>query len=223
MEGVAATADVAARGKLAAVRAGYYPDPFAHRFVSGPCPSPGPLINRGHFIRVMALESIVRQFLEAATAEHAQIISLGAGFDTRFWLLNAGGTRPKRFIELDQAEVVARKAAIVRSSPDLLAALPEGAACVTPRGIASSGAGYHLAIADVRDLGQLSSALDAAGWEPSQPTLLLAECVLVYLPPADSVALLEWFAARAEHLAMIAYEQIGYVILYIYIYIYIYI
>lgn len=209
LEGVAGTADIAARGKLAAVRAGYYTDTFAQHFVSGPCPAPGPLINRGHFIRVMALESILRQFIEASTPARAQIVSLGAGFDTRFWTLHASGTQPRRFIELDQAEVVARKAAVVRASPSLLAAFPEGAACAGPRGIASPSRGYHLAIADVRDLEQCSGALEDAGWDPSEPTLVLAECVLVYLPPSDSAALLSWFASRCTHVAIVAYEQIG--------------
>jgi tRNA wybutosine-synthesizing protein 4 len=209
LEGVAGTADTAARGKLAAVRAGYYSDAFAPHFVSGSCPSPGPLINRGHFIRVMALESVLRQFLEASKPARAQIISLGAGFDTRFWTLQASGTRLRRFIELDQAEVVARKAAVVRASPSLLAALPEGAACVGPRGIASPSTGYHLSTADVRDTAQCSRALEDAGWDPTEPTLVLAECVLVYLPPSDSAALLAWFASRSTHVALVAYEQIG--------------
>jgi tRNA wybutosine-synthesizing protein 4 len=157
----------------------------------------------------MALESILRQFLEASTPARAQIVSLGAGFDTRFWTLHASSTQLRRFIELDQAEVVACKAAVVRATPNLLAAFSEGAACVGPRGIASPSRGYHLAIADVRDIEQCSTALEDAGWDSSEPTLVLAECVLVYLPPSDSAALLSWFASRCSHVAMVAYEQIG--------------
>ena len=65
LTGVAGTAEVAARGKLAAVRAGYYSDPYAECFVTGECTRPGPLINRGHHLRVAVIQSVVSQFLDA--------------------------------------------------------------------------------------------------------------------------------------------------------------
>ena len=42
---------------------------------------------------------------------------------------------------------------------------------------------YCLLPADLRDPRQLAAALDAAGLDPEAPTLVLSECVLVYLPP----------------------------------------
>lgn len=208
LTGVAGTAEVAARGKLAAVRAGYYSDPYAECFVTGECTRPGPLINRGHHLRVAVIQSVVSQFLDAVGPREAQIISLGAGFDTRFWTLSADAdSRPGRYIELDQAEVVERKAALIAARPSLLAALPEGSRCVGPSGVASR-CGYHLAAADVRQPAELEAALSAAGWEPAAPTLVLAECCLVYLPAPASAALLAWFASRSRCAAFLAYEQI---------------
>ena len=101
------------------------------------------------------------------------------------------------------------KAAYVVACPSLLAALPEGAVCVGPSGISSAGAGYHLLAADVRSLDALGAALHRAGWEAAEPTLVLAECVLVYLPAVDSAALLAWFGARCAHVAIAAYEQVS--------------
>lgn len=48
----------------------------------------------------------------------------------------------------------------------------------------------------------LLSVLDA-----SLPTLLLAECVLAYLPSASSQALLQWFAQRFGKLEVLAYDM----------------
>lgn len=42
---------------------------------------------------------------------------------------------------------------------------------------------YCLVPADLRDLGQLAAALEAAGLDTSAPTFVLSECVLVYLKP----------------------------------------
>ena len=177
LDGVARTCEDAARGKLAAVQGGYYKDDFLRSFTSPLPRSPGPLINRGHYLRVAALDTICARFLCSAGLERAQIVSLGAGLDTRFWQLDALGMRARRFIEVDQPDVVARKCAAVSSQHTLLSALPEGVDGLGPSGIHSPASGYTLIAADLCDVAQLASALSAGGWEPMCPTLLIAECV----------------------------------------------
>ena len=83
-DGVARTADDAARGKLAAVELGYYSDPFAEYFAPPGGHALGALINRGQYARVAAISSACEQFLHATAGQAAQIVSLGAGFDTCF-------------------------------------------------------------------------------------------------------------------------------------------
>ena len=94
LDGVARTAYDAARGKVAASSRGYFGDEFAHCFCAEG-PTPGPLINRGHYVRVAAVGSVCEQFLHAARGHEPQIVSLGAGFDTRFWQLAAAGEAPR--------------------------------------------------------------------------------------------------------------------------------
>jgi hypothetical protein len=70
--------------------------------------------------------------------------------------------------------------------------------------------GYALVGADLRDLKQLSQTLrERAGVDFSLPTLLISECVLVYLQPQESQAVIEWAAREfVGGAVMVTYEQI---------------
>lgn len=210
MEALALTADHAVRGKLAAVSEGYWADEFVRHFTHGGAyeTSPGPMINRGQYARVSAISSVVEQFITSTAGQSAQIISLGAGYDSLFWQLQAAGVAPSLYVEIDQDEVVQRKSSIIRSKSSLLAALPEGAACVTPKGITSGSAGYRLLAVDLHEIATLETALTGAGWMPSAPTLVIAECLLVYMVPNVSRALLEFFGNRCPSAVLVTYEMV---------------
>ena len=214
-EGLAATADHAVRSKVAAVAEGYWHDDFVRCFSLGRLDgSPGPLINRGQYARVAAISSAVEQFMLSCAAaghrEDAQIVSLGAGLDTCFWQLEAAGTAPRLYVEIDQLTVVSRKCGLIKTKPALLHALrPDGAQCVGLDGVREGGHGYRLLAADLNSVTQVEAALNLAGWRPDAPTLLIAECVLVYMRPEASRSLLSWFGSRCPTAMMVAFEMCG--------------
>ena len=217
MEGLALTAEHAVRGKLAAVTAGYWIDSYA-RCVAGSSAfdgSPGPLINRGQYARVAAIGSIVEQFLAATAGSPSQIVSLGAGYDTMYWQLHAANAAPRLYVELDQDEVVQRKCAMISTKPALKRALEPGAdARVTPSGVTggpdAEAGGYRLLSCNLNSVEQLEKALASAGWSASEPTLVIAECVLVYLVPDASKAILDFFGRQCSGgCVFVGYEMIG--------------
>jgi hypothetical protein len=69
----------------------YFPDSYTPLFIRGrPHPSTyrrPPIINIGTHARTLAIDALVEQFLlgPAKEAGGGQIVSLGAGSDTRFW------------------------------------------------------------------------------------------------------------------------------------------
>ena len=86
---IRATDGDAAAARLSAVQKGYLTDPFILPFVPRAHlqqPRP-PLINIGTYVRSEALDELVHGWLALAEEEgtRCQIVSMGAGSDTRFW------------------------------------------------------------------------------------------------------------------------------------------
>lgn len=108
----------AAVSRLSAVNAGYIQDPFASCFVKRGQRRP-PLINIGTFIRTWALDQLVLQFLSANNYNKKQIVSLGAGTDTRFFRLQKDVSEGVKnsiatYIEIDFPEATTKKAMSIK-------------------------------------------------------------------------------------------------------------
>lgn len=88
----------AAHSRLSAVRQGYLVDSYLTplvpraRFV----PTRAPLMNVGTYVRSTAIDILVESWLDQVgpEGEKRQIVSLGAGSDTRFWRLMVGKDYP---------------------------------------------------------------------------------------------------------------------------------
>lgn len=194
---VRATNDEAFAAKVSAARAGYLADPYALALadagaLAAGAPARQPLINRGTFARVTFVRRRVARFAAAQPRGAAvQVVSLGAGFDTLPFVLLGARARVRRYVELDFADVVAAKAAAVKGTPAVAAVFEsvraQGAGLVAE---SAAGAEYSLAACDLRDLRTVREALDAAGVCRAAPTVFISECVLVYMEPAASDALL---------------------------------
>ena len=127
----------------------------------------------------------------------AQVISLGAGFDTLFWRLGAAGygsEHIKGYYEVDHPELMAHKREICGYSRVL--ELPQGDA-----------ERYHAIGADLRDSAAVHAALVSAGMDPTIPTILLTECVMVYLEGEHAKGLLSWAAETFNRALWINYER----------------
>lgn len=67
---------------------------------------------------------------------------------------------------------------------------------------------YHLLGADLRQLREFDAKLQAAELDAAHPTLVIAECVLVYMDETQCNALLRDFSARFNTVSFISYEQV---------------
>ncbi|KAG5335859.1 hypothetical protein C0989_012702 [Termitomyces sp. Mn162] len=178
--------------RLSAVEKGYIADPYVRRFVParGRWEPRGPLMNVGTYVRGRAVDGLVEGWFEGAAREgrRVQVVSMGAGSDTRFWRVAVS-------VEDDDDDDAAQHTHLDWGNG----------------GTTVHGEKYHLLAADLRlgpetTLGRLLEPI--LDW--SVATLLLFECVLVYMEPGASDGILRWFAGHVEGpLGGIVYEMFG--------------
>eukprot|EP00897_Mesotaenium_endlicherianum_P009451 jgi/Mesen1/8534/ME000484S07926 len=135
-----------------------------------------------------------------------QILSLGAGFDTTFFQLLEDGLTADKYVEVDFVEVTSRKVHAIAAHEELRSKLDPDCVLRQDKGELVSGK-YAVVPADLRDTAALDAALSRAGLDPSIPTLILAECVLIYMDPASSRQLVKWAAQKFPTSAFAIYEQ----------------
>ena len=124
-DAIRSTDEDASASRASSVSLGYLQDPFASLFVRRVQRRP-PLINVGTFLRTWALDTLVARFLDTVVGAglRAQIVSLGAGTDTRFFRLATADAAAQalalaRYVEIDFAETTARKARTIMSQASL--------------------------------------------------------------------------------------------------------
>ncbi|EQL34360.1 hypothetical protein BDFG_03719 [Blastomyces dermatitidis ATCC 26199] len=187
--------------RLSAVDLGYLHDPFVQVLVNGGGIGSRryPIINRGTYVRTTALDSLVYRFLNTnkTSPRKRQIISLGAGSDTRvFQLLSKHPSLDLVYHELDFPTNTATKIKAIRSSPLLRKSLgihePEDVN-ISADGYALHSKYLHIHPIDLRTLSASSSPTLLQGVDRTVPTLLISECCLIYLSPTDAVNVLSYF------------------------------
>lgn len=161
----------------------------------------------------MALDRLIDAFVFDGSGTTKQIVSLGAGTDTRCLRLFARPDLPALvYHEVDFPAIAARKLQTVQAHPALRAVLrdprprEDGASSWRSAGLPHGGE-YWCHGLDLRDLAQPGAAA-LAGLRADVPTLLVSECCLCYLETAAAKAVVGHFTATLPHLAVIVYEPV---------------
>lgn len=214
--------------RLSAVELGYLDDQFAQYFVQGQQPNRRlPIINRGTYTRTTALDRLIASFLghESGADEplpRRQIVSLGAGTDTRCFRLFSPSNRPRGLIyhEVDFPPISSRKRMIVQATSALRKVLPDpipsddGPASAswrsTPEGEGNQYWCHGLDLRDLtRDQGEGDSLLSRLeGLRTDVQTLLISECCLCYLETTEAQKVIKCFVDRIPDLGLVVYEPV---------------
>lgn len=153
-------------------------------------------------MRTTAIDQLVASFLgphSPDTQKKKQIISLGAGSDTRVFRMFAS-RRPSDVIyhEIDFAVNTLAKIRAIRSTPNLQRALgidsSSNDVTVSEAGDTLHTPSYHIHALDLRSLSaDLCIADTLPGVDRSLPTLLISECCLIYLSPTEAAQVVTFF------------------------------
>jgi len=152
----------------------------------------------------------VNAFVLSAPATRKQIVSFGAGSDTRYFRLRQtlppAALASLAYHELDFAAVTAAKIGAILRHGLLPAA--EIVAVDEAAGSLDAG-GYRIHALDLRAL--RPGCVPPAGVElAGPPTLFLSECCLVYLAPEEADAIVRWTTADfAASVGIAVYEPVG--------------
>lgn len=194
----------ASSSRISAVELGYLDDPFAKLLLIEGAQTPRryPIINRGTYVRTKAIDRLVTCFLQANPDQPKQIVSLGAGSDTRFFRLAAELADDKQSLayhELDFEVNINQKRTALREKAQLADALKKAE---------KNGWKYHSHALDLRRLTEKSPP-PIPSFDAELPTLLLSECCLCYLPPDAAGSVIQYFTMNVKaSLALILYEPI---------------
>lgn len=170
-----------------------------------------PVINRGTYIRTRSIDIVVNKFINRF--KELQIVSIGAGSDTRFLnLLRSSGDRIKVY-EFDfEPSVKIKKLTIVndRELSDIVHYKGEATPVNSYEEFAQvdpvlDTENYSLMPIDLRQLDSNS----LAKLDPTIPTLILSECVLCYMSIEDSNKVVDFFTSYFLKGLFLIYEPMG--------------
>lgn len=204
------TDDDALAARASAVKVGYWSDDFIKCFVKTVERKP-PIINRGTFVRTYAIDSIVSHFLKGATPmRKKQIVSLGAGSDTRYFslaqsYLDMGQEVPFRYHEIDFPHVCQRKSMILNTKKALQSILKiDKNATNNPRQGSFYSNNYCLHPLDLERITESNLPF----LEYDLETLVISEVCLVYMEVRAADRVLEW-TRKFESAIAVIYEPIN--------------
>lgn len=196
-----------------------------------------PIINRGTYTRYQCIEIIANKLLTMNYRDYDsnnfQILQLGIGFDTSgIKMINQFKLNAPRIFEVDLPSVISSKLAIILSTPELMDALAPSP--VVPRepiqGVPNEPSSLPLKSDEYRvngfdncaKIGKLSligcdlknsddiiKALCAMGFEMDKPTLVITECVLVYLHDIDTVHLIQKLSSHLKYGVWLSYDMLN--------------
>jgi [phosphatase 2A protein]-leucine-carboxy methyltransferase len=183
-------------------------------------PLKSPMINRGTYLRTCTISNNINQFLlENISAPKVQIISLGAGNDTRpFSFLPQFPNL--HYFELDVENTTRLKKLAILSSPELSSLIGTNVETNLPRDSISISqfdpnlhtSRYHLISYDLRNLSPsstLNSFPEFQNINSNVPTLIISECCICYLSKIDSNNLILFWRKSIKNGKFLIYEPLG--------------
>ncbi|KXX75497.1 tRNA wybutosine-synthesizing protein 4 [Madurella mycetomatis] len=176
--------------------------------------APGPLINRGYWLRLRVIDVLVRNFLKGVRSrgKRGVVVNLGCGSDVLPWQCLTrypGDCSNVKFVDVDFPDLMKRKRQTVLTTPELLGAftgLREGERLVEP--VVFESDQYVQIGCDLRALKTLRQGLvSAVGDFANCEFIFVAEVSITYMETEGADEVIRW-ASSVGNAEFVLLEQI---------------
>ncbi|KFX89195.1 hypothetical protein O988_08722 [Pseudogymnoascus sp. VKM F-3808] len=176
----------------------YYPNEphFFRYFVKKP-QRRAPLINRGYWLRMKAIDHVVGQFLKETTGKKKIIVNLGAGYDPlpwQSWARYPEASQDVTFVDIDYRDLIVRKRDMVQQTSELNGVLKN---LEFPKygDILLRSDQYLQVGCDLRDLTKLEKFFSSEFDLTNSVVFCTAEVSIAYMDVQTSDALIKWIGS----------------------------
>ncbi|KAL4802304.1 hypothetical protein BDV18DRAFT_64879 [Aspergillus unguis] len=173
----------------------YYPEPHFFRYFVKKHPRRAPLINRGYWLRMHAMEESVRRFMREPSDKPKFVLNLGCGFDPLpFILLSADRSLCSQttFVDIDYEKLMLNKKAAVKQA-DAITQLLENVEFGSGESAVQIRSKEYVAVGcDLKNLEKLDHVLKTEVLPTDCAVLFLAEVSLTYMDVQSANAVVNW-------------------------------
>jgi tRNA wybutosine-synthesizing protein 4 len=175
----------------------YYPhEPQFLRPFVGKFKRRAPLINRGYWLRMKAIEHVIKTFLDEPAAKSKVIINLGCGYEPlpfKMMWKHKSQCRNVKFVDIDFPQLIERKLQIIRANTiftDLLDDFGEKVLSSLPDSILFDDEHYCAVGCDLGDISRMRDILSTKLKLERHAILFLAQVSMVYMEPNEATNLI---------------------------------
>ena len=205
-ESIQYTNNEATNFKYYAINKGYWKDEHVKYFCkvnnTNEYEHKAPEMSRGYYARVHGIRNIVNKFL-LKTNFNCYLINIGCGFDTLYFNLKQNNKLPLKYVEFDFSNVCRAKFRQIKVK-NLLQ--NEQNVEYAPNQAEIKSQVYNLQTCDLRNINELKDKLDKLALDASIPTLIISECVLIYMANDKSTELINLLSSRFTNSFYLNYE-----------------
>lgn len=175
-----------------------------------------PLINRGTYTRVHCIKNTIIKILtmikERTPTAHVNIINMGSGLDTLNLHLHQMKKESDKFpsfsqYEFDYTDISKKKIDLISKSSLIHNLLGDDAQIINGSNIISKD--YSIIDCDLTDCDKLKEKFCELKLNPDDLTILIAECLLVYIHKETTYKMLNEFTSYFSNLIFLQYDLIG--------------
>ncbi|MCJ1414067.1 tRNA methyltransferase ppm2 [Xylographa parallela] len=200
-ESVMGTNDASIVSKRDVEKCYHYPFPHVYRnFVKKPRRR-SPLIHRGYFLRMYAIEKVVRNFLSEVSEKRKIVLNLGCGYDALPFQLLAKENeicRNTTFVDVDYPGLIAAKASIIEEQDELRNLLDMIMDSKNPRAVPLRSEQYVAVGCDLSKVDQLDQILRAELPLEKCKILVVAEVSITYMDLTAADAVISYAAGLGD-------------------------